>query len=90
MMRRSKNKMHKVLSSVAPWGSPMVETEGKCFKFRTADCLKMHFSWNFMVLWRFGVSKIWVLKKSWLERYIELSFMCVCKDVNERVRRMVE
>ena len=71
MLRRSKNKIYKVLSSVAPWGGCMVDSEGKCLKFRTADCLKMHFSGNFIVLWRFGISKIWFVKKNWLERYIE-------------------
>ena len=32
----------------------------------------------------------WVLKKSWLERYIQLSFMCVCKYLKQIVWRIRE
>ena len=37
------------------------------------------FFWNFRVSWG-------VLRISWLERYIQLSFMHVCKYLNQRVR----
>ena len=46
----------------------------------------MHFSWfflNFRVLWG-------VLRKSGLERYIKLSFMHVCKYLNQRIRGIRE
>ena len=33
-----------LLSSVVPWGGPMIEF----LKLRSADCLKMHFSWIFL------------------------------------------
>ena len=52
-------------------------------KFRFANCWKMHFSWDFRVFWG-------VLKKYWLERYIQLSFMLVGKYQNQRVRRKGE
>ena len=45
----------------------MVNTEGKIFKPRPADRWKMHFSWDFRVLWG-----VW--KKCLIERYIQLSF----------------
>ena len=60
-----------LLSSVVSWCDPMVDTEGKSFKFRSANHWNpffLAFSWNFIVLWG-------VLRKSWLERYIQLSFM---------------
>ena len=56
------------LSGVASWWTP----KGKCLESRSADYCKMHFSWNFRVL--FGV-----LKKSWPDRYIQLSLMGVTK-----------
>ena len=66
-----------LLSSVTPERDPMLDTEGKFLKFRSADWWKffLDFFWNFKVLWR-------VLKKSWLERYIQLYFMRVCKCLN--------
>ena len=41
----------------------------------------LEFSWAFRVLSE-------ILKKSYLERYIQLSFMRVCKYLNQRVRRI--
>ena len=73
------------LSSVAPWSSTMVDTEEKTFEIyacRSAkNALFLVFSWIFKVSWE-------VLKKIWLERYIQLSFMRVCKYLNQRVRRI--
>ena len=73
------------LSSVAPWSSTMVDTEEKTFEiyaYRSAkNALFLVFSWIFKVSWE-------VLKKIRLERYIQLSFMRVCKYLNQRVRRI--
>ena len=73
------------LSSVAPWISTMVDTEEKTFEIyacRSAkNALFLVFSWIFKVSWE-------VLKKIWLERYIQLSVMRVCKYLNQRVRRI--
>ena len=57
------------LSAVASSWTP----KGKCLEFRSADYCKMHFSWNFRVL-------LGVLKKSWPDRYIQLSLMGVTKE----------
>ena len=47
----------------------------------------MHFSWIFF--WHFSIS--WeVLRKNWLERYMQLSFMHLCKYLNQRLRRIGE
>ena len=43
----------------------------------------LDFSWIFRVSWG-------VLKRYWLERYSQLSFMRVCKYLNQRVRRIEE
>ena len=43
----------------------------------------LDFSENIKVLWG-------VLKKSWLERYLQLSFMHVCKYLNHRLRKIGE
>ena len=47
------------------------------------NTLFLHFSWNLRILWG-------VMKRNLLERYIELSFMCIFKDLNQRVRRIGE
>ena len=67
------------LCGVAPWWAP----NGKFLKFRSPNHLKMYFSWNFRVLWV-------ISKKIWLEIYTQLSFMRVCKYLNQRVRRIGE
>ena len=46
-----------LLSSVALWGSPMVETEGNIFEFQVCRLLENAFFMDFRVLWG-------VLKKS--------------------------
>ena len=45
----------------------------------SGKCIFLDFYWNFRVSWR-------VLKRNWLERYIQLCFMCVCKYLNQGVR----
>ena len=46
--------LYNLLSSVALWGGPMVETKGKiALEFRSVERSKMHFSWIF--LWTFRV-----------------------------------
>ena len=106
--------LHCLLSSLFPWGIPIVDTKGKIFEIQVSwllenafptiwlqkhslyivdkhdffpwislvntfiqsclfiffVCSSSNFCWNFRVLW--GVSK-----KSWQERYIQLSFKCV-------------
>ena len=76
-----------LLSSVAPWGGSIVGTEGKIFEIWVCRSLENAFFLDFS--WKFRVSRV-VLKKSWLERYIHFSFMCVCKYLNQRVRRIDE
>ena len=46
-------------------------------------CIFLGFPWNFRVLWA-------VLKKNWLERYIQLSSMRIRKLLNQRVREIGE
>ena len=79
--------LYSLRSSVAPWSGPMVDTEEKVFEIQVCSWLEnaffLDFAWNFRVLWG-------VLKKGRLERYIELSFMCVCQYLNQRVRRIGE
>ena len=76
------------LGSVAPCGGPMIDTEWNFFfKFRPANCQKMHFSRIFIGNLEF-YGDIW--KGSWLERYIELSFLCVCMYLNQNVRGIGE
>ena len=56
--------------SFAPWG-PYGRHRKVNFKFRSADRWKMCFSWIFL-----GVLVSWeILKKRWVERYIQLSFI---------------
>ena len=46
--------LYNLLSSVALWGGPMVDTKGKiALEFRSGERSKMHFSWIF--LWTFRV-----------------------------------
>ena len=69
------------------WVAPMVDTEKKVFWILGLQiawkCIFLGLSWNFRVLWG-------ILKKSWLSRNMQLSFMFVCKYLNQRVRRIVE
>ena len=74
--------LHCLLSSIAPWGCPMFNNEGKFFwnlGLQIIEKCNLDFSWDFRVSWG-------VFKKSWLERYIQTSFMCVCKYLNQRAR----
>ena len=69
--------LYSVLSSVALWGGPMIDTEGDIFWNLGLVCWKKHFlgfPWNLRVSWG-------VLKKK---------FICVCKYLNQRVRRIGE
>ena len=68
-----------------PWGGPMVDTNENVLKFRSADRCKMHFSWIFFLILEFHGG---VLKKTWLEIYMQLSFMRVCRYYNLGVRRI--
>ena len=72
------------LSSVALWGGPMVDTKENFFwnlnlQIGGKSIFLGFFGWILRVLWGF-------LKKRWLERYIQLFFMNVCKYLNQRVR----
>ena len=72
-----------LLSSVAQWGGPMVDNQQEIFEIYMCRSLEnaffLNFSWSFRILWG-------ILKKSWQKGYIQLSFMCVCKYLNQRVR----
>ena len=63
----------------------MLNNEEKFFDIYVCRSLEnvifLDFFWNFRVLWE-------ILKKSWLERYIQFSFTCLCKYLNQRVRRI--
>ena len=76
-----------LLNSVAPWGGLMIDSEGKFFEIQICRFLEntffLDFCWNFRVLWG-------VLKKMLLERCMQLSFMRVCKYLNQRVRKKSE
>ena len=41
------------LNSVALWHGPMVDTERKYLRFRSANCWKMHFYWIFVGILEF-------------------------------------
>ena len=53
------------------------------FAYTFFVCSGSNFCWKFIVLWG-------VLKKSWQEKYIQLSFMRVCRYLSQRVRRIGE
>ena len=59
---------------IVQWCDPMVNTEGKMFRIQINKLLEnaffLDFSWNFR-------PSLVVLKKSWLERYIQLSLISV-------------
>ena len=57
----------------------MVDTEGEILKFRPGGRWRKYFSWNSRVSWE-------VLRKSSLERYKQLSFIQVCKYINQKIR----
>ena len=68
-----------------------LQIAGKCISDTLSDyrsivctsffCNGSNFSWNVKVLWA-------VSKKNWLERCIQLSFICVCKYLNQNIRRI--
>ena len=64
------------------WVAPWYTSKEKVLKFRSADYLENAFFLDFPGVLEF----LWgVLKKSGLERCIQLSFMHVCLYLNQRV-----
>ena len=75
------------LTSAAPWGGPMKEKE---FKFMSADCWKIYFSWIFLGILEFYGE--FLRKVDWrLSTFnIRLSCMHLCKYLNQRLTRIGE
>ena len=73
-----------LLNSVAPWGGFMLDIEGNVLENLVCRSLEkvffLNLPWNFRVSWA-------VFKKSWLERYIQISFMRVWMYLNQRVKK---
>ena len=76
------------LSSVVLWCGPIVDTERKYLKFRSADRWKMHFSWIFVGILEF-YGEFW-RKVDWWDTYHFLLWVRVCKYLNQRVKRIGE
>ena len=72
-------------------GGHVRQSKGNFLKFRSADHLKVYFYCFFFLILEFREEeKLKTLKKSWLERYIKLSFLHVCKYLKQRGRKMGE